>query len=323
MTAGVTWMTRGERRTESHTPSFVIATSSALGTLTVCTIAMFATPKSTSARRKSEFNDPRRLSARASACRSWSNTHQFSERRVRWCSGRERHGAIGRGRVQSGGEHPANLGRQHIIFAVTLTQREAQTMLAQPVTVTGGGVEVPDALIPGLRHHVWASSSVNAPLKLPIGAPPKLIAVNVRPDRASTLVSDTFMARFHLAVFRTIAYLICRLALSALISKITIAQHNSRLIMETAGIATQDAKFWAQLLHDMCRAEAASSAYALARARWHVLVSAPVEHTGGKKAALNSDRRRPRCGWRDLSPAPQLGVAEPRLERLCGACSLQ
>lgn len=130
------------------------------------------------------------------------------------------------------------------------------------------------------------------------------------------------MARFHLAVFRTIAYLICRLALSALISKITIAQHNSRLIMETAGIATQDAKFWAQLLHDMCRAEAAS-AYALARARWHVLVSAPVEHAGGKKAALNSDGRRPRCGWRDLSPAPQLGVAEPRLERLCGACSLQ
>src|SRR4029078_13000621 len=56
------------------------------------------------------------------------------------------------GVVQLRCESPAPLRRQHQFPSVALPQGMPKAMFAQAVAIAGGGVEVPDALVPGLRH---------------------------------------------------------------------------------------------------------------------------------------------------------------------------
>jgi hypothetical protein len=60
----------------------------------------------------------------------------------------------------------------------------AEAMLTEPVAVARRRVEVPDACTHDCATISAAASSLNTPLKLPIGAPPKPRAVNVKPDRS-------------------------------------------------------------------------------------------------------------------------------------------
>src|SRR6478609_4936359 len=97
-----------------------------------------------------------------------------------------------------------------------------------------------------------AAASLKTPLKFPMGAAPKLSAVNVKPDRLLTLVSETFMPHPRPHRGYPIATAIVVAAFVPTMTKTAIAQAFSSLSTSTVEDSTQDAKFWATRLHEVC-----------------------------------------------------------------------